>query len=158
MPLLEIEAVQKRGWLTSEELVEYYAVSQVIPGLNIPDVSMFIGYKLRGKMGAIVAGLAIVTVPFLLILFISLFLSAISTNPLVKGALWGIEIGSIIVLISAVRMIWNKSVVDGFSFIFFIFIFIFTAFTEFSPVWVVVIALILGVVRGFLIEKNEVSE
>lgn len=154
LPLLETEAVKKRGWLTSEELVEFYAISQAIPGINIPDVSMFIGYKLRCKSGAIAAGLGIVFVPFILIVSLSAFLSLISQNTFLKSAFWGIEIGTIIILISAIRTIWEKSIVDRFTLFFFSIIFLIMAFTKLSPVWIVCIALIFGIIRGFLIEEN----
>lgn len=156
LPLLEAEAVKKRGWLTSEELVEFYAISQVIPGINIPDVSMFIGYKLRGKTGAIVAGLGIILAPFVLIVILSTFLGLISQNAFVQSALWGIEIGTIVILISAVRTIWANSIVDTFTFFFFLLVFALFAFTTFSPVWIVIFALALGVIKGFLTQKEDI--
>lgn len=157
IPLLETEAVQKRGWVTSEELVEYYAISQIIPGINIPDVAMFIGYKLRGKSGAFAAGLGIILIPFVLIILLSLFLDVISQNSLVKSATWGIEIGTIVILITTVRSIWGKSIVDKFSFLLFGFSFVVMAFTNFSPVWIVFVALFFGVIKGFLINDSEVE-
>ncbi len=142
LPLLEREAVKKRNWLTSEELVEFYAISQVIPGINIPDVSMFIGYKLRKKSGAIAAGLGIVLVPFILIVSLSAFLNAISNNGIVKSAFWGIGAGIIVVVLNAVRTIWVRSIVDKFTFLLFVIAFILTAFTNVSPALLVFFALL----------------
>lgn len=158
LPLLEAEAVKKRGWVTSEELVEYYAISQVIPGINIPDVSMFVGYKLRGKSGAVIAGLGIILVPFLLIVSFSALINLISQNSFVKSAFWGVEIGSIIIIINAVRTIWNSSIVDKFSFIFFIIVFSATAFTKLSPVWIVFATLFLGILKGVLTKESGEAE
>lgn len=154
LPLLEKEAVHKRNWITSEELVEFYAISQVIPGINIPDVSMFIGYKLRKKSGALVAGLGVILVPFILIVSLSAFLSAISHNEFVKSAFWGVEIGTIIILINAVRTIWLRSIVDKFTLGLFLVIFMLTVFTNLSPVWIVLFTLILGVAKGFLVKDE----
>lgn len=158
IPLLEKEAIQKKGWLTMEELVEFYAISQVIPGINIPDVSMFIGYKLRGKSGAIIAGLGVIFVPFILIVLVSLFLSLISNNSIVEGALWGLSIGTIVVLVSAVRNIWKHSIVDIFTLTLFLFVLILMTFTKISPVWIVVFALLLGILKGFLTQNKEKAE
>src|SRR5574344_691277 len=119
LPLLQAEAVRKKGWLDDEELVEFYAISQLIPGINAPDVSMFIGYKLRNKRGAIAAGLGVITVPFLLILCIATALDFLIHIPLVKSALWGIEIGTIVILTSAIRIMWSKSIIDKFTLLFF---------------------------------------
>lgn len=155
IPLLEAEAVKKRNWITSEELIEYYAISQLIPGLNIPDVSMFIGYKLRGKSGAIAAGLGIVTVPFILILIFSAFISMISNFSFVKAAIWGVSIGTIVILLSAVKTIWKNSIPDKFTLLLFIVVFILTAFSNLSPVWFVFVSLALGIIKGYISKEEE---
>lgn len=155
IPLLEAEAVKKKNWITSEELIEYYAISQLIPGLNIPDVSMFIGYKLRGKSGAIAAGLGIITIPFILILIFSAFISMISNFSFVKAAIWGVSIGTIIILVSAIKTIWKSSIPDKFTLLLFIAVFILTAFTNLSPVWFVFIALTLGIIKGYSSKEGE---
>lgn len=157
LPLLEQEAVKKRGWVTKEELVEYYAVSQVIPGINIPDVAMFIGYKLRGKSGAVAACLGLVIFPFIIMLSLALFLNAIIHNGFVKSAFWGLELGTIIILINAVRMIWKNSIVDRFTFLFFILILLVSVFTDLSPFWIVLTAVIFGIIKGFLTKESVVE-
>lgn len=153
LPILEREAVKKRGWITSDELVEYYSISQLIPGINAPDVSMFIGYKLRGKSGAIAAGFGVIFVPTVLIICLASVLGLISNLGVVKSALWGISVGTIIIVISAIRTMWGRSIVDRFTGGFFVFVFVITAFTRISPVWLVLIALILGGIRGKMIEE-----
>lgn len=153
IPLLEAEAVKKKGWLTSDELVEFYAISQVIPGINIPDVAMFVGYKLRGKIGATVAGFGVIFVPFILIVSVAAFLNIISGLGIVKSALWGIEIGTIIVIITTVKSIWAHSIVDKFTLFLFIFI-LGISLANISPVWIVVFALSLGIIKGFLVKRK----
>src|SRR5574344_1844898 len=135
LPLLQTETVHKKNWLTEDELVEFYSISQLIPGINAPDVSMFIGYKLRGKRGAITAGFGVITVPFLIIICIATALDFVIHIPLVKSALWGVEIGTIVILSNAIRIMWSKSITDIFTFIFFAIVFYITAVTQRSPVW-----------------------
>lgn len=158
LPLLEEEAVNKRGWITHDELIEYYAISQLIPGINIPDVSMFIGYKLRGKIGAVVAGVGVIFIPFLLIVSLSFVLGTISHYSIVKSALWGIGIGTIVILSTAARSMWKASIVDKTSTILFFFVFVTIFFNILSPVWVVFIALALGIAKGFSVKKTEGRE
>lgn len=154
LPLLEREAVKKRNWITSEELVEYYSISQLIPGLNAPDVSMFIGYKLRGKLGALVAGAGVIFVPSILIVSFAAILGSIAGYPIVKSALWGIEIGTIIILAVALRTMLKRSLVDSFTFLFFLFIFFVTVFNLLSPSIVVIFALLIGTFIGFQKRKE----
>lgn|SRR5574344_633388 len=155
LPLLEKEAVQARGWLTSEELVEYYSISQLIPGINAPDVSMFVGYKLRGKLGAVVAGLGVIWIPFILIVSLSFVLAKLIGFSYVKSAFWGIDIGTVVILSVALRSIWKVSVVDKFTLLYTFFIFLLFLFTNISPAIIVVFALLLGFAKAFINEKKE---
>lgn len=153
LPLLDKEAVKKRNWLSTEELYEFFAISQAIPGINIPDVSMFIGYKLRGKSGALIAGISVLLIPFISIILLLTFLNEVSQNFFVKSALWGIQIGSIVILIVALKTIWKNSIVDRFNIFLFSIVFIAITFTDISPAWIIFVALLLGIGRGFLIKE-----
>ena len=55
LPLLQSELVEKKNWINDDELCEYYALSQSIPGLIAANLSIFVGYKLRKTAGAIAA-------------------------------------------------------------------------------------------------------
>ena len=64
LPLLQKYLVEERKWLSEEELIDYFAVSQCIPGIIAGNIAMFSGYKARKSLGALTAiiGLIIVTV------------------------------------------------------------------------------------------------
>ena len=51
LPLLQSELIEKRNWIDNEELCEFYALSQSIPGLIAANVSIFVGYKLKRTYG-----------------------------------------------------------------------------------------------------------
>ena len=53
LPILQREVVEKRGWATEDELMDYYAIGQCTPGVIAVNTSTFIGYRLRGVSGAI---------------------------------------------------------------------------------------------------------
>ena len=55
LPILQREVVEKRGWATEDELMDYYAIGQCTPGVIAVNTSTFIGYRLRGVPGAIAA-------------------------------------------------------------------------------------------------------
>jgi chromate transporter len=54
--------VKRRRWLTDEEFLEAVAVSQILPGPNIGNLAAYLGQRLRGGMGAVVAVLCL-TIP-----------------------------------------------------------------------------------------------
>ena len=60
IPILEREIVDKHGWASNEELMDYYAVGQCTPGVIAVNTATFIGRKQAGIRGGIVATCGIV--------------------------------------------------------------------------------------------------
>ena len=87
LPLLERELVNDRGWCTTDELMDYFAIGQCTPGLIALNVSTFIGNKRKGVLGGITATLGFVTCPIIIILLIAMFLTNFADLPIVKNAL-----------------------------------------------------------------------
>ena len=55
LPIVTSEFVDKRNLISHDDLIDYFALSQSLPGIIAANISMFVGCKLRGKFGAIVA-------------------------------------------------------------------------------------------------------
>ncbi len=62
------EVVTNRGWIPDEEFLSGVALSQILPGVNSTNVSIFVGQRLRGAIGATVAVAAMLTGPFLTVI------------------------------------------------------------------------------------------
>ena len=61
LPILRTEIVDKRNWLKEEQVMDFYALSQGLPGIIAINVGTFIGYARKKKMGAIAAALGVVS-------------------------------------------------------------------------------------------------
>lgn len=68
IPLMQQIVVDAQGWLTQREFVDAIAMSQMMPGPVIV-IATFVGYKMAGLFGALIATLAIVLPSLLLLLF-----------------------------------------------------------------------------------------
>ncbi|WP_443110693.1 chromate transporter [Caloramator sp. mosi_1] len=75
VPLIQEEVVDKKKWIDKEEFLDILAVSQSTPGALAVNMSVYIGYRLRGVLGSIFAALGCVLPSFLSILFIAAFLT-----------------------------------------------------------------------------------
>ncbi len=115
LPLLTSELVEKKKWITSEELCEYYALGASLPGIIAANTAIFTGRKLSGRKGAIAATLGIVTPAFLAIVLLASILSEIVTKPSVQHIFWGVGIGVITLLYLAVKEMWKNCVTDKFT-------------------------------------------
>ena len=79
VPLIENEIVTKRKWIAQDDFIDLLAISQSAPGILAVNISIFIGYKLRGIRGSIVTALGTILPSFIIILAIALFFHNFST-------------------------------------------------------------------------------
>jgi len=158
LPLLQSELVEKRQWISSDEVAEFYALSQSIPGLIAANISIFTGYKLKGVSGALTAVSGIITPAFLSIVILAKVLEEIIKFDFVKGIFWGVGIGVIVLLYLAVKEIWHKSIVDKYTFGVFFIVFLLSLCFDVSPAILVILSIIAGVVLQILRDKKLLRE
>lgn len=134
IPMFERELVTRHGWVTEEELMDYYAVSQCTPGVIAVNVASFVGYKLAGPLGGVVATVGVVTPSVLIILAVAGLLSSFSALPAVRSAFAGIRVCVCVLIFNAVLKLWKKAVVDKASLALFLLVFVLSLLLDLSPV------------------------
>ena len=92
VPLVERELIKKRGWVTMDEVIDYYTIAQITPGLIAVNLSTFVGYKQKGILGGILATVGFVLPGVTLITAAALFISSFADEPLVQHAFAGIRV------------------------------------------------------------------
>ena len=151
LPLLTSELVDKRQWISSDELCEYYALGASLPGIIAANVAIFTGKKLLGTRGAIAATVGMVLPAFLSIVLLASILSELVTKPSVQHIFWGVGVGVITLLYLAVKEMWSKCIVDKFSLIVYL-VCLVLAFTGKIPLSLIIIA---AVISGIIYQKIE---
>ena len=146
LPMLQREAVEKQGWVTEEELMDYYAVGQCIPGVIAVNTATFIGNKVRGVIGAIAASLGVIFPSLVIIIAIAAFIQSFSELPIVQNAFAGIRVGVCVLIFSAIAKLFKKAIVDKFTLGLFSVVFALTVFSDISPITFVILAAIAGII------------
>lgn len=100
IPMIEDEMVSRRKWIDKNDFVDLLAVAQTVPGVFAVNMSIFIGYRLRGLRGSIVAALGTILPSFLIILAIALFFTHFQENATVEAIFKGIR-PAVVALIAA---------------------------------------------------------
>src|SRR5574344_333039 len=95
LPLLTSELVEKKKWITSDELCEYYAIGASLPGIIAANTAIFTGRKLMGTAGAIAAIVGMILPAFLAIVLLASILAELIAKPSVQHIFWGVGIGVI---------------------------------------------------------------
>lgn len=144
LPLLQNELVDKRNWLEDDELCEYFALGQSIPGIIAANVSIFVGYKLRKTAGAIAAISGIVLPAFIAIIILARIMQTLVSLKFIQNIFWGVRIGVLILIFLAVKEVWKKSVYDKLTCWIFFITFILSACFHVSPAILIVLAVFIG--------------
>ena len=92
IPIVERELIKKRGWTNMEEVMDYYTIAQITPGLIAVNLSTFVGYKRKGILGGIFATLGFVLPGVTIIIAAALCIGNFADLPVVKQAFAGIRI------------------------------------------------------------------
>ena len=91
LPIIEKEFVERRGWVTSEDITNYYAIGQCTPGVIIINTVTFLGYKRKGVLGAIFSTAGMVTPSVICIGIIASFILILRIQQLCNMLLPALE-------------------------------------------------------------------
>lgn len=144
LPLIQREIVENKKWSTEKEILDYYAVGQCTPGVIAVNTATFIGYKLRGIIGGIVATLGVIFPSIVIILIIATFLQNFADLAIVQSAFAGIRVAVVALIITTVVKLIKSSIKDYLGVIIAIIAFVISAFIRLSPVYVVIAAALTG--------------
>ena len=110
LALLRSEFGARRGWITDHDVAEALAITQTLPGSTGVQVVAFIGWKLAGWPGALIAPFSFVTVPAVMMIAASAAVAALPDIPAVRGAILGIQIAIVgILAANMLKMAWSTA-------------------------------------------------
>ena len=154
-PVIKKELIDSRGWITEEELLDYFAIGQCTPGIIAVNVATFVGKKICGFFGALTATLGVVFPSFVIIVVIAGLVKNFSGLWFIQSAFSGIRIVAIILILNTVLSMWKKSVKGIFGYAVFLFAFLVSFFDIFSSVMVVVVCGAIGILYTVLKNGGE---
>ena len=96
---LHRELVQLRGWLTEEQFFSGYGLSQVLPGVNSSNLTVYIGQHLRGTLGALVCLTGLLTAPFIVVIATAMVYQRLLGVPGFQAAMAGVAAAAIGMLV-----------------------------------------------------------
>jgi chromate transporter len=154
MPMMQAELIEKRKWITDEELIDYYAVGQSTPGIVAVNVATFVGYKQMGIIGGIFATLGMVTPSLVIIMILAGLINSINDYPVVKKALKGINVAVAALLTSTIINFMKKTIKKFTNAIFMMISFLLVFVFKIPSFWIILFALLIGVVLTYKEKKK----
>jgi chromate transporter len=106
MPLARRVFVDERGWLTDREFAQLIGMSQVLPGPNVVNLSVIIGSRAQGPVGALLALSGILFVPAVVVVVLATFYASVSRETWARNAIAaGSAAGAGLILGTATRLV-----------------------------------------------------
>ena len=112
LPIMSREFVEKRNWLTDNDMVDTVAVMQSMPGIIAINMGVLIGYRVAGVIGAVFSVIGVVLPPSIFILIIAMFMKSLSGSETLDHIFLGVRAAvSAMILLSAIKM--GKQIIKG---------------------------------------------
>lgn len=162
LPILKRDLVDSKGWLTEDEILDYFAIGQSTPGIIAVNVATFVGYKRAGVVGSIFSTSGIVFPSLIIISLIAAFVSNFNELVWVQKALKGINVAVSVLLVKAVFSFGKKTVFDLCTFLIAALSFVLMFVFKVQGVWIVIGSAFLGwffqTIKSSRFKKNNGGE
>lgn len=146
IPLIEAEVVDKEKWISKDEFIDIIVISQSFPGALAVNASTFIGYKIGGLAGAILALLGVVLPSFIIILLIAALFMQFRNNYYVNLVFKGISAAVPILILIAVTSLFKSLNKTTMNYIIIVLSIIAIVFFNFHPILIVLLSAIYGII------------
>ena len=154
IPLIQNEAVEKRHWVTDEDILDIIAIAESTPGPIAINSATFVGYKAAGVLGSVCATLGVVLPSFVIILLLSFVLKQFSEFKPVVYAFNGIRAGVLALLVKALWTMYKKSPKGWAAYIVMAAAFVLTAIFDFNVIFVLIGCAVFGLVTSSIMERR----
>ncbi len=158
MPIMRREVVETKGWATDEDIMKILVISESTPGVFAVNAATFIGYKIAGFLGALVATLGVIIPSLITISIISFFFIQFKELTFVSYAFYGIQAAVAILIFKAAFKLSKKIHFNLFVSFIFIVSMILALLTSINILYLLLAGAILGILYGVVIQIKEAKK
>jgi len=145
LPLIQKDVVDRYQWLTKEEFLEVLGVVKIFPGAISIKFATYVGYKVAGIPGAIVANAGNLLAPMVLILAATYFYSKYKEMPRIKNAFETVQLVIFAMILAvAFQTVTLQQVLSVKSIVIIAVAFILSIFTKVDPALIIIGAGLIG--------------
>lgn len=149
MPFIMREVVTKRKWVTNDEIVDIFAVSQSMPGSVAVNSTGIVGYRIYGIKGAAAGILGTVFPAFLIILVLAVFFSGFRDNIYIQKAFSGVRAAVVALILYAAVKLAKDTIPDIFTGVIALCSFLALYVFHVSAILVIAAAIVIGLINFF---------
>lgn len=149
LPIIKKELVDKLGWITEEDIYNYYAIGQSTPGIIAVNTATMTGYSLNGIKGALAATTGFILPSLFIITFIASFFKRFQEIIIFQQAFKAVQIAVVALIIDIVIKMWQKSDKSKISLIITLTSFTLLVNFNISPAVLILLSSLVGVITQY---------
>ncbi len=161
--LLEIELVSNKKWIKKDDFFNMVAIAESTPGPVAINCATYVGYKLNGVLGSVIATFGVVLPSFTIIYIISLFFDQFLSLKYVELAFKGLQVGVIYLILFAGLKLFKDIEKNIFSYFIFLMVLILMIFMSimainFSSIIFIIVSGLFGIIFNLIKNKLKGGE
>ncbi len=149
IPLIEKELIEKKGWIEEKEILDIFALSESIPGSLSINNSILVGYRIGNIPGAIAAMIGTVLPSLLVIITLAILSDKVKKLPIVDAVFMGVRSAVTAIILNTGIRFTKAAYINKISLILSIGTVLFIVFLGISPVFMIIIGGVIGVIGKF---------
>lgn len=157
IPLIQKEMVEKQKWITDEEMLDMFAIAESTPGVIAVNTATFVGYKIGGVLGSIIATVAITAPAFVIISVISLFFTQFLAFKWVAYAFSGIRVAVVVLIINAALKLGKVVPRTAFNLVMFGIAAALAIFTSINVIFILLGAMAVGIIFNLIANRSRLK-
>lgn len=145
LPVLERIMVEKKKYIEEKEFLEYFSLTQILPGSLMCHMAVFMGYRMTNFIGALISAIAITIPPLTVITLIAMFYGKFIKFELVRRFMLGILAGVVGEVSGIILNMFKRTKFDTFKISLLLFSFFLMFILHVNPIYVVIIGALSGI-------------
>ena len=149
--------VNKKKWLSEEEMMDLLAIGQSTPGPIAINTSILVGYRVAGLLGAIVTMLGTTLPPLIIMSIVAFFYEQFKDIQIIRHFMHGMQAGVAALLVSVtIDLFINLTKLKSLlNYILFILAFILIRFTNINILFIAIACAICGIVKVYSLKEDK---
>jgi len=146
IPLIEKEIIDIHHWLPVQEFLDVIAISQMTPGPIAINSATFVGYKVGGFWGSVMATLGVTAPSFLIILILALLIYRYRNLPMLDSFFKGVRPAVIALIVQAAYSVGRSSFSGAKDFVVAAVVFVGLYLLKINPLIIIALSAVIGIV------------
>lgn len=154
---IQKEYVEKKHWITYEELLDFTSVGRSVPGLMIANASLLFGYHTAGFFGALAALFGVCLPPVVVMYGVTFVYSMVHDNPYIIQAMMGVRAAVVPIILCAMLKLTHGALKDWGCWLIALCAAALSLFTGISNILIVILGAIAGLLAMEVKTRHDLS-